>query len=278
MGRIVEGQIITTTHVDSHGERLSREEIVAMFSRRSPQRAMGNNHNLARLPIARSFNDRLEELPDGELAWKVDVEVFDEDAFAQFGGVSIAFTRRHVRLGKGDVVAKLTLNTRQFDYEAAVDEVNRTVARRHVVEVVEKVEKADVVTVAIIAITSFVGAEIAGGFFKAIGASLFEAAKKLRRKDIPSGAEAPSATVVHFHFHLDAERKTPMLLLAVDPECTVEDIRDLTENAVLDTVSNLVPLNRVGRAAAIIRRGGRVELQYATNENGEIIYRKDGNA
>jgi hypothetical protein len=67
-----------------------------------------------------------------------------------------------------------------------------------------------------------------------------------------------------------------MLLLAVDPECTVGDIRALTENAVLDTVSDLVPLNRVGRAVAIVRRGGRVEFQYATNEDGEIVYRKDG--
>src|SRR4051794_18990301 len=115
MSRIIEGQTITTTHIDSHGERISREEMTTMFNRRLPYRTMGNNHNLAKLPIARSFNDRLEELPDGELAWKVDVEVFDEDAYAQFGGVSIAFTRRHVRLGRGDAVAKLTLNTRQFD-------------------------------------------------------------------------------------------------------------------------------------------------------------------
>jgi len=273
MSRIIEGQIISTTHVDSHGERITRDEMIAMFSRRSPHRAMGNNHNLSKLPIARSFNDRLEELTDGELAWKVDVEVFDEQAYAQFGGVSIAFTRRHVRLGKTEPVAKLKLNTRQFDFEAAVDEVNRIVARRHVVEVVEKVEKADVVTVAIIAIASFIGLEIAGGFFKAIGASLFEAARKLRRKDSPA---AP--TEIHFHLHLQPERKIPMLLLAVDAECTVEDIRKLSETAVLAAVEQVVSLDQLERAVAIVRSGGTIELQYATNEAGEIVYRKSGDA
>ena len=234
---------------------------------------MGENHNLSKLPIARSFNDRLEELPDGELAWKVDIEVFDEQAWAQFGGVSIAFTRRHFRLGKSEPVAKLTLNTRQFDFDIAVEEVNRIIARRHVVEVVEKVEKADVVTVAIIAIASFIGVEIAGGFFKAIGASLFEAAKKLRRKDFPA-----AATEVHFHLHLQPERKIPMLLLAVDPECTVADINELSESAVLASVTDVVPLDGLGRAVAIVRPGGNVELQYATNENGEIVYRRNGDA
>lgn len=273
MSRVIEAQIITTTHIDSHGERISREEMIALFNRRSPHRAMGDNHNLSKLPIGRSFNDRLEELPDGELAWKVDIEVFDEEAFGQFGGFSIAFTRRHVRLGKGEVVAKLTLNARQFDFDGAVEEVNRSIARRHVVEVVEKVEKADVVTIAIIAIASFIGVEVAGGFFKAIGASLFEAAKKLRRKDTPA-----AATEVHFHLHLQSERKIPMLLLAVDPECTVDDVSGLSESSVLAAVADLVPLNQLGRAVAVVHPGGNVDLQYATNEGGEIVYRKDGGA
>src|ERR1051326_7920546 len=100
MSRIIEGQIISTTHNDSHGDESSRDEMIAIFSRRSPHRAMGNNHNLSKLPIARSFNDRLEELPDGELAWKVDVEVFDEQAYEQFGGVG---DRKSTRLNSSHI-------------------------------------------------------------------------------------------------------------------------------------------------------------------------------
>jgi hypothetical protein len=273
MNRIVEGQIISTTHIDAHGERITRDEMIAMFNRRSPHRAMGNNHNLSKLPIARSFNDRIEELPDGELAWKVDVEVFDEEAFAQFGGVSIAFTRRHFRLGTAEPVARLTLNTRQFDFEAAVEQVDRIVGRRHVIEVVEKVEKAEAVTVAIVAIASFIGVEIAGGFFKAIGASLYDAARKLRRKDSPT-----EPTEVHFHLHLQTERKLPILLLAVDAECTVEDIHNLSERAVVAAVTAVVPLDQLERAVAIVRPGGTIELQYATNGDGHIVYRRNGDA
>lgn len=272
MSRIIEGQIISTTHVDSHGERIAPEEMIAMFHRGSPRRAMGDNHNLSKLPIARSFNDRLEQLPDGELAWKVDIEVFDEQAYATFGGVSIAFTRRHVRLGKTDPVATITLNTRQFDLEDAVDLVNRVVARGHVVELIEKVEKADVVVVAIIAIASFIGLQVAGGFFNALGAALFEAAKKMRRKDSPT---AP--TEVHFHLYLRPDSKTPTLLLAVEPECTVEDIQQLSEATLLKVLASL-PVNRLERAVAIVRPGGAIELQYATDLEGEIVYRKNRDA
>jgi hypothetical protein len=239
MNRVIEGQVITTTHVDSHGECISREEMIALFNSRPPNRLMGNNHDLSKSPVCRSFNDRLEEMSDGELAWKADIEVFDEEAFSKFGGFSIGFTRRHVRFGNGIVEAKVTINTRQFDFETAVAEVEQTVKSRsngdgaeglvrspHVVELVERVEKADEITKAIITISTFVSLNMAGGFFKAIGASLFEAAKRLRRKDAPM---APSE--IHFHLHLEPERKIPMVLLVIDPACDVTDVRNLRSRA-----------------------------------------------
>jgi len=273
MGRIIDGQTITSTHLDSHGERITREEMFALFNNRPARSPMGDNHNLSRLPVCRSFNDRLEELPDGELAWKVDIEVFDEEAFSKFGGFSIGFTRRHIRFGNGDVEAKLTINTRQFDFEQAAQVVRQVVPRPHVFEVVERIEKADAITVAIIAISTYVALEISGGFFKAIGASLFEAAKKLCRKDVPA---AP--TEIHYHLHLAPKRVLPIVVLAVDPACELSDVRNVTEESIRKAIQNHVPLQELERAVAAIRPGGEIDLQFVTNQDGEIVYRKNGDA
>jgi len=273
MAKIIEGQTIASTHTDSHGERLSRDELFGLFNGRPPSRSMGDNHDLSKLPICRAFNDRLEELPDGELSWKVDIEVFDEEAFSRFGGFSIGFTRRHVRLGRGDVEAKLTVNTRQFDFETVVQEVSRAVRPRHVVEVVERVEKADVIVAAVVGISAFVATGIAAGFFSSIGESLFEAAKKLRRKDAPS---AP--TNIHFHLHLHPERKLPMVLLAIHPDCTATDVRNVSERMIHTAIERHLPLNQLERAVLKLLPGGALELEFVTNERGEVVYRKNRDA
>jgi hypothetical protein len=81
VGRVITGQIIASTHLDSTGERLTREELQQLFSQ-IPQEWVGAVvHDLSRPPITRSFNKRLEELPDGELAITLDIEVLDEEAF-----------------------------------------------------------------------------------------------------------------------------------------------------------------------------------------------------
>jgi len=269
MARIIEGQIISTTHVDSHGERITRDEMISLFNGRPPSRSLGINHNLTAAPIARAFNDRLEELADGELAWKVDVEIYDEQAAAQFGGFSIAFTRRHRRLGSGPVVAKITINSRQFDFDAIANGIQHVVPPGQTIEVVERVEKADAITLAIIGIVAFAGGQVAEGFFKAIGATIFDAVKKLHRKDEPA---AP--VEVHFHWHLEPERKLPVVLLAVDPACNVEDVRRVTDASIRTMITQHVSENSLERAVATIRPGGVLDLQFITGENGEVVYRK----
>src|SRR6185503_6976701 len=96
MGQILEGQVIVSTHLDRHGERLSKEELEELFSGMRSQRLLNYNHDPRRPPIARAFNSRLEQLPDGEYAIKADIEVLDEELFPKIGGISIAFTRRSV--------------------------------------------------------------------------------------------------------------------------------------------------------------------------------------
>ena len=102
MGRIIRNQLITSTHQDLAGEKLSHELVRSLFKQivRNGLRS-GVEHDLSQSPITRMLDARLEELPDGELAIKLDLEVLDERRYRELGGYSISFTRTTRRYGRG---------------------------------------------------------------------------------------------------------------------------------------------------------------------------------
>src|ERR1043165_3958749 len=99
MLRVVTDQIIASTSLDSHGERLSEAELTSYFEQIAENSVGVSAHDLFQVPAFRSFNKRLWRTPAGALAIVVDVEVLDEERYSTFGGYSIAFTRRHWRFG-----------------------------------------------------------------------------------------------------------------------------------------------------------------------------------
>jgi hypothetical protein len=275
MGRIITGQTVASTHLDSHGERISPDELRHLFEQWKDVPA-GVAHDLSRPPACRTFNVRMEALPDGELALKVDLEVLNEEEFAKFGGFSISFTRRHAQVGDGTVEAEISVNSRQFDFEAVVSEIQSAITPPHTIEVVERVEKGDMLTVtaAIVVIEVFwVLQQTLKGFFNAAGGSLFEAVRRLRRKD-----ESGAATAVQFHLHLHQERRVPVLILVVDPECTAADVRAVNEAATLEMLQTRVAASDVQRAVANLSPGGKVELRVVVDRNGNITYKKEEGA
>jgi hypothetical protein len=88
MGRIIRGQVITSTALDSHGDRLSRETIKKLFQQLPEVWFSFRNHDMSAQPVSRGFNKRLKELPSGELAITLDLEVLDEEAFKSTGAVT----------------------------------------------------------------------------------------------------------------------------------------------------------------------------------------------
>jgi hypothetical protein len=89
---IPERQTVASTSLDSHGDRISSEELRMLFDQWRENTPAGVMHDLSQPPVCRAFNKRIEALPDGELALKVDLEVLDEAEFAKFGGFSISFS------------------------------------------------------------------------------------------------------------------------------------------------------------------------------------------
>jgi hypothetical protein len=243
MGRIIKGQVLTSTGLDTDGESFTREEIRLLFQRMSKTSSpLVSRHDMSTAPIARSFNKQLVELPNGELAITMDLEIFDEEEFSKFGGFSIGLVRNVYPVGSGRTLAAVTLNTRQFNVAEAAEQLAEALSDRYAIQVVERVEKAAELVAAIVVIAGFAAVKTIEGFLSGVGADLYDAVKtKLRRRDVP---DAPIQ--VHFHLHIHEEQKLPVIVLTAPETLT---------SAILKTVS-AEPLR-----AAIESAGGEDSIQ-----------------
>ena len=270
MGRIIEGQVVAGTGFDSQGERLTREELEMLFRLWDEEVPSGVNHDLAQTPVCRTFNQRLDLQPNGEWALKVDVEVFDEEAFSKFGGFSIAFSRRRTRIGPDPAAVEVSANPRHFDIEHLVRALAAINSRTGTVDLVERVEKASLLETAVISIAVFVGLQTFSGFFNAAGAALFELLRKQRRKDEPT---APVS--IQFHLHPSADRRVPVIILVVDPDCTLEDVRAVDGPRLLELVAGHFDRALVQRVTARVLSGGVVRVERIVGRDGRVIYNTD---
>lgn len=212
MSKLITGQVIASTAVDSHGEALSEEAIRALFAQLKDPSVSFRNHDTSHAPVCRGFNKRLERRPDGSLAIVLDLEVLDEAAFATAGGFSIAFTNRTVRFGTNPSV-RILINPRQLDFDSIAQDVGRLLPEGTSVDITERIEKAAIPSEVII-VVSFVAGAIAAGFLNKIGSDLFDYLKKRR------APENPAPQTIHLHVTCDIHRRPVVLLLVADPRAT----------------------------------------------------------
>jgi|GEM_PF-5381214 len=262
MLRVVTDQIIASTSLDSHGERLSEAELTSYFEQMAENSVGVSAHDLSQVPAFRSFNKRLLRTPAGDLAIVVDVEVLDEERYSTFGGYSIAFTRRHWRFGRAPSYPRITINTRQFDFDAVGPRLAESLPRTPF-ELVERVEKIDVATLAIIGIavggylvvkvTAAAISSVFAGFFEEAGKDLYHAAKRLPRSDQPNGP-----IEVQFHLHLHEPPRRPAIIISADPRCTENDVAAVGRQQ-LNQLLHGVDTDAFDRITAKLLPGGRLE-------------------
>ena len=251
MGRIIRGQVITSTALDSHGERLSRETIETLFQQLPEVSLSFRNHDMSVQPVCRGFNKRLQELPTGELAIALDLEVLDEEEFKSTGGYSIAFTNRTIQFGS-DPAVKVLVNPRQFPFEEIAEEIGQLLPPGESVDVTERIEKTGIHETVAIFVILFVAGEIAKGFFSKVGGELFDYLKK-RRTGNP-----PTEPMIHLQTAIEVRKSPVVLLLVADPATPPWDLAQVDVDAITAQVETLAGTADIQRGVGIIRPGPTV--------------------
>lgn len=257
MGRIIHGQVIASTSLDRHGERIPREVLIQLFLQLK-ERGLppAVKHDLTLSPIARSSNPRLIELNGDELAIVVDLEVLDENEFSRMGGFSIAFLRNTIRFGEDEPVVSILINPQQFDFTESVDHINQAIPRTYTFDVTERVEKAIEIADAIITISltiaSQVALKIAEGFFGAVGERLLDNLKQLRRKDHPDG-------IKRFHLSLHIPKGSREIRVVLELEAESSNLSEVDLSAIMRELDRLPA--EAQRIIGVVATNGTVNLK-----------------
>ena len=266
MARVITGQTIASTHVDSSGEQITREQLQHLFDQIPAEYVAATQHDLSKPPIAKGFNKRLEVLPDGELAIKLDIEILDEEAFAEMGGFSIAFTRKTIRLGDGEPLMRILVNPQQFDFQEVLRSVEQIIPLDATVDITERVEKGDFLRDAIIIVTVFAFSHVAGGFFGAIGQDLHGRLKTLRRKDHPEGRSE-----IHLDVHF-SETQHFRVFLVITEEVSPAEVGGV-DIGQLSSLLALYPQARTAsRIVGKLLPGPVVEIDFFVMPDGMVIH------
>ena len=104
--KTIKGQLVASTTLDLRGDKITREELKALFNQMPPEQILNLDHDLSKPIIGRMYNKQLVEIENGEFAIKVDIDVYNEEELDKRGAISIAFSRRRYTMNpsrKGDV-------------------------------------------------------------------------------------------------------------------------------------------------------------------------------
>lgn len=87
----IKNQILASTNLDSHGEKLTREQLYSLYESQPDELVINHEHDFGRLPVAIARNLSFQELSSGEFAITADIEVHDEEVFRACGGFSMSW-------------------------------------------------------------------------------------------------------------------------------------------------------------------------------------------
>lgn len=169
-------QILATTSVDAHGEKLSKDELVELCSYFSPKMVINNEHDLSLPPIAVATNLSIVAFGDSEWAMVGDVVVNDEATFNIKGGFSMSWLA-DIYTTKPNEPADIEIyfNPRYFSENEALSLIQPS---NDLVTINARQLKQKALEPVLILIIKFVSASALAGFFGKAGADAYDGLKK----------------------------------------------------------------------------------------------------
>lgn len=125
-------QLVASTALDAHGERLSSEDLRSLFEALPAELVINDEHDLTLPSTAIARNLQFVRLESGEWAIVADIDVHDEELFAKRGGFSMAWLAATYTINPDrEADLQILFNPRLFREDIAValaamsdDEVN----------------------------------------------------------------------------------------------------------------------------------------------------------
>ena len=261
MGRIITGQIIATTGYDADGVKIP-EVVLREFAKRfATTQSTGVAHDLSVPPACRGFNGRVEKQPSGEFALVVDMEVLDEEAYATFGGFSIAFTWEGVRFGTGPVVVGALINPQLFDFPEAVRRIG-ALQLTDGMEVQQYIQRGQRLNTAIITLVIYAATEFSGGFIGEAGKAAFDALRGL----------PPKHPNVPTEIHLRIERPgQPVIIMPIDPSCPAERLGEIDGPRLVEEIELHAAGTKLQRAVVSVDANGATAVEVLVDTDGRPV-------
>lgn len=250
--RTIHGQIIASTSIDLHGERLTEEQLRLLFEGTPTESVLNQNHDLSQGAVGRMYNKHLVRLVSGELAIAVDIDILDEDAYTSAGGFSISYKRGHYSVNSSrQAEIEILFNPQTFNIEE-FKHVLQLSTNNIQIDVVELVQKGLDATA--ILILKFIGLSIASGFFGRIGSDAYAALKsRLRNIAERRKREMNQDIIFQVHFTTNLNGSPFLVLIQFSKEnFDAIDAGSISIESAIDYLSSVVDGSQVQRVTITI--------------------------
>lgn len=191
--KYIKNQVISTTGIDSHGERWTKTQLKKFYDQIKDVLHLGLEHDLANPPKAKAYNKQFVKLPNGEYAITVDIEFEDNFNINEFGGFSISATAKpSLNISDSENSVLIQYDIRNFNNKELQPIFNLSTKE---LEIIPNVWKRKGVESNAIIILEFASLAVVSGFFAKIGADLYDNLKyqlkelvsnrKIEEKEVP---------------------------------------------------------------------------------------------
>ncbi len=270
--RTIKEQIVASTNYDLHGDKLGREQLLNLFDQMPDEQILNRHHDLSKPPIGKLYNKQFKSLNNGEYAIIADIDIYDEQAFSEYGGFSISYTGNRTTLNP-DRLPEVDVLYNPLFWDANTLHPLLTLSNESLqIDLVELKQKQleEIVTL----IIRFAALSAAAGFFGKFGADIYDALKT-RLRNIAERQKIEKNTDILFHVLFTADYgKEPLEVLielnSSDLELTNQNTASI--DSAIEYVKKVVGNSNIKRVALkMLEQKPFWEINYFIDNDGKIV-------
>lgn len=265
--RIVE-QIAATTHVDQHGDRLTRRALRSML-RQIERRYLWSylEHDYRNPPIGRTAGGYVKELKDGNLALITRMEIFDaNDVGMTTNDTKECVIRIHPR---DNIEIEYDRSYSRADYMELVSELQDALDSK--TQPREELKKALEPLSFLMIAGSFVLGSMASGFFNKIGADGWDKLNAILPRIIKKRREDSKEYVLTFDFTVEPQQGKPFTCQIHFTNPKENEIADSLKTVLADAENTVTMLSTARRDISKVCFdvvNGSARLSYVVGRSG----------